>query len=118
MRRATLAALLALGLVGCATQQPELKPAPAANAARSEDFAATAALAGVRVTVDGDAWFGEPQSLDSVVPLRVTVENRAGRPLRLRYREMERVTFQLELVDAETGRSFGTVRLPFTTLGA
>ena len=87
MRIANLTILLALCLASC-THGPELKPAPSASLPRGEDNAAIASLAGVRVTVDGDTWYGEPRELDTVVPLQVTIENRAGRPLRLRYREM------------------------------
>lgn len=87
MRVAITAALLTGCLVGC-THEPELRPAPTATFLQGDDHAAVASLKGVRVTVDGDAWYGEPQQLDEVVPLQVSIANRSGRPLRVRYREL------------------------------
>lgn len=87
MRIAAPAILLTSLLVSCA-HGPELKPAPTATVPRGEDFAAVASVAGVKVTVDADAWYGQPRKLDTVVPLELTIENRSGRPLRVRYREM------------------------------
>lgn len=80
------AALLGVGLLGgCAHEEPGLQPASAAQTAQGGDVAAN--VEGVHVEVDGDAWEADPENLDTVVPLQVTVKNASGRPLRLRFRE-------------------------------
>jgi len=82
------AALLGLGLLaGCAHDEPELKPAASALEVPGVESAATASIQGVHVDVDADAWEADPENLDTVLPLKVTVENDSGRPLRLRFRE-------------------------------
>lgn len=82
------AALLGAGLLaGCAHDEPELKPAPSALEVPDTVAAATLSVEGVQVDVDAAAWEAEPEDLDTVLPLKVTVENDSGRPLRLRFRE-------------------------------
>lgn len=83
------AALLALGLLaGCGHEQPELTPAPAAQAVAGQE-AALSAVHGVSVEVNADAWkAADPEKLDTVVPLRVTVRNHSGRPLLVRFPEV------------------------------
>jgi hypothetical protein len=80
------AALLGLGLLaGCAHEEPRLEPAVAAQeVSRAE---ATTAVEGVHVDVDAGAWDADPKNLDTVLPLKVTVRNESGHPLRVRFRE-------------------------------
>lgn len=77
-----LAAGTLVWAAGCATT-PELKPAPAAQAVDST--AAFETEAGVRMVVDGGAWDGVPAELETVVPVKVRIENQSGAPLALRY---------------------------------
>lgn len=63
--------------------EPQLLPDKTTQ--RSEGPAA-ASLSGVQVRVDGDAWRGQPDRLPEVVtPVKVTIENSSGRPLRIAY---------------------------------
>ncbi|HEY3444892.1 MAG TPA: hypothetical protein VGK67_00955 [Myxococcales bacterium] len=86
--RLALTLLLAAGLAlpGCASRLA-LAPGPGAQAVADDPFAATAEVGGLRATVEG-RWKGEPPSLgDYVTPVRVTLENRSGAPVRLRYQD-------------------------------
>jgi hypothetical protein len=48
-----------------------------------------ASAAGVHVTVKADSWAGWPRELTEVIPLLVSVENKSGHPVRLRYKEFQ-----------------------------
>ncbi len=66
-----------------------LKPAVAAQAVPGQKDTAAAEAAGVRVIVYG-AWDGTPSDLgDLVTPVRVTVENHSGAPLRVHYEQFQ-----------------------------
>ena len=63
------------------------EPARAANIVAGTD-AASANLGGIHVEADGDAWSGDPDNLEKLLtPVKVTIENHSGDPLRIRYRE-------------------------------
>src|SRR5690349_4527888 len=77
--------IVSLAAVACA-HAPQLVPGPGAQRV---DGAAVAEANGIRATVDGQRWKGEPRDLASVVtPLYVTVENRSAVPIRIRYRDI------------------------------
>jgi hypothetical protein len=48
-----------------------------------------ASAAGVHVTVKADSWAGWPRDLTEEIPLLVSVENKSGHPVRLRYHEFQ-----------------------------
>ncbi len=78
--------------VGCASR-PVLVPAPTANTLVSNRDVAVARYAGVRIEADGKAWSGEPSNLESAIaPVRVTIRNYSGRPLRVRYADFTLTT--------------------------
>lgn len=80
-------ALALLLTAGCAPQQAALTPAPSAQEEPGATKAATAEVAGVRVTVAPDQWTGPPATIPEVRALHAAIDNRSGRPLRLRYNE-------------------------------
>jgi len=83
-----LAVLAAALFAGCAARQ--LATAPEAQLVRGNPGPAAAESAGVRLTVESDAWSGEPPTLkQKISPLRVTIENRSSQPLRIRYNEFK-----------------------------
>jgi len=80
--------LATLVFAGCTGKQ--LRPAPEAQLVPGKDNVAVAQNDGVRMTVEPNAWFGRPRTLDEeMVPLRVTIENRSDQPLRIRYNELQ-----------------------------
>ena len=81
-----LPALLCLALSsGCVRHTFE--PARAANIVAGTD-AASANISGIHIVADGDAWSGDPDNLEKLLtPVKVTIENHSGDPLRIRYRE-------------------------------
>src|ERR1700687_5073674 len=69
---------------------PELKPDPAAPRAPGNPNAALAEVSGVKVLVAGDAWDADPKNLPTVLtPVKVTIENQSGRPLKINYDEFK-----------------------------
>ena len=77
--------LLLCLLSGCVRHAFE--PARAANIVAGTD-AASANVGGIHIVADGDAWSGDPANLEKLLtPVRVTIENHSGEPLRIRYRE-------------------------------
>jgi hypothetical protein len=42
---------------------------------------------GVKIVARTDAWAGNPEVKEHVTPVRVSIENNSGKPLRIRYRE-------------------------------
>jgi hypothetical protein len=78
-------ALMLVVLSACVA--PELRPGPGTMRADGRNTA-VATESGVTFVVDGGAWSGFPRPLETVVPVRVTIHNDSGRPLRIRYPEM------------------------------
>ncbi|HKZ74706.1 MAG TPA: hypothetical protein VJ011_11610, partial [Steroidobacteraceae bacterium] len=78
------AVLLVLALTaGCA---PTLRPAPEAQRVPGRELAAITENAGVSMVVEAGAWDARPKNLDrELTPLRVTIENKSNRPVRVRY---------------------------------
>jgi hypothetical protein len=90
-RHASLVALSAV--LGACVHNVELQPAPTAQVLPGQKDTAIAEAAGVRVIVDGAPWDGYPSDLGAlVIPVRVTLENQSGAPLRIRFREFSLVT--------------------------
>ena len=86
--------LLVLGLIvllaGCAGRH--LAPAPQADRVAGDENAAQDEQNGVRVIFEAD-WHGDPDNLESAVtPLRVSLTNDSGHPLRVRYRDFTLAT--------------------------
>lgn len=76
--------LVAVAVFGC-SHPTVLKPAPSAQAVAGQKDTAASEAHGVRVTATG-RWQGDPSDLwRTVTPVRITVENRSGEPLRIRY---------------------------------
>jgi hypothetical protein len=83
MRLSTLT-LVAVVVVGC-SHPVVLKPASSAQAVAGQRDTAVAEDHGVRLTATG-RWQGDPSDLwRTVTPVRVTIENNSGEPLRIRY---------------------------------
>ena len=75
-----------LGLLSSCVRHT-FEPARAANIVAGTD-AASADVAGIHIVADGDAWSGDPANLEKLLtPVKVTIENHSGDPLRIRYRE-------------------------------
>jgi len=86
MRIRLLLCLGVLMLGGCA--QLQLRPAPEAQRVPGQRLAAAAENAGVRMVVQPQAWRGRPRSLgQELTPLKVTLENRSDRPVRINYED-------------------------------
>lgn len=86
MRALRLAVLLSLAVAGCVAA-PVLIPAPEASNPPGEPDVATIEVAGVRLWADGE-WKGAPAALPEVLtPVRVTLENRSGHPVRVAYKD-------------------------------
>lgn len=91
MNRTQLFTLTLAALLG-ACSQPELSPAPAANAVPGLGQGAVATEAGVRVEARTDAWSARPENLETeVTPILVRITNQSSMPLRLRYNEFHLV---------------------------
>lgn len=101
---ATFAAIATIAVVlaaGCAA--PVLTPAPQAELVPGRKLAAVARHDGVRVVVQPGAWSGYPSNLSGeLTPLRLTIENGSGQPLRIRYEDFV----------VETGRGARYTPLP------
>ncbi len=88
MRRSwgVVVAVVCAGAVACATERG-LIPGPGAPVLRADQSVAVQTDRGVRLFVDGDAWTGSPADLEEVMtPVRVTLENYSGQPVRIQYR--------------------------------
>lgn len=80
-----LTAVLA-ALAGCAPMK--LRPAPEAQRVPRAPFAAVAESADVHMVVEPESWRGHPDGLDrKLTPIKVTIENRGSRPLRICYED-------------------------------
>jgi hypothetical protein len=76
------ALLLAAGCI----PETQLRPDPSAQRLQTDGDAARAEASGLQLVADGTAWKGVPEDLErSLTPVRVTLENRSGRPVRLAY---------------------------------
>lgn len=83
MRLSTLT-WVAVVVIGC-SHPVVLKPAPSAQAVAGQKDTAASEEHGVRLTATG-RWQGDPSDLwRTVTPVRVTIENHSGEPLRIRY---------------------------------
>jgi hypothetical protein len=82
------ASVLIVALAAACLHEPELVPARGAQVLPGRAAVAVQEVNGVRVEVEANAWTGSPANLtDILVPVRVAIENRSGRPLRIRYRD-------------------------------
>jgi hypothetical protein len=76
--------LLSFG-AGCAYDKG-LGSGSKANKVVEEEGGSMAEVAGVRITVRGNTWSGEPPNLaEYLTPLQTTIENRSGKSLLIRY---------------------------------
>lgn len=64
---------------------PEIRPAPQAREASGPGWGAVDRVAGVRMTAASGAWREYVPAAAGVTPVKVTVENRGERPVRIRY---------------------------------
>jgi hypothetical protein len=85
IRQLTIGAA-ALAFAACASNDPELVPAPGTLPA--PNAGAHAMSEGVRLEIQGDAWEGMPADLgDNFTPVLVHVENNSANALRIRYND-------------------------------
>jgi hypothetical protein len=83
-----IAALVSVFALGACVHEKVLEPAAGAELAPGHQNVAELAAAGVTVKVTGDSWKGDPQDLGRLfTPVRVTIENRSGKTLRVSYRD-------------------------------
>jgi hypothetical protein len=86
MRVSLLAALVFSG--AACTVAPVLVPDVGAERAPGTRSGAFTEVEGVRVTVDGTSWQGDPYDLgDTLTPILVTIENHSNVPIRVSYRD-------------------------------
>ncbi|MGH7542934.1 MAG: hypothetical protein ACREK7_03260, partial [Gemmatimonadota bacterium] len=74
-------------------------PVPHARA-QADHHTAAVSTAGVTLEVDTDAWKGEPQRFDKVLPVLVRIDNDGDAPLRIRHTDFALVTESGERVPA------------------
>jgi hypothetical protein len=81
----SVAVLSAFALAGC-VHEKVLEPAAGAALAPGSRSVAETASAGVTIRVTGDSWHGNLRSLERrVTPVRVVIDNRSGKTLRVGY---------------------------------
>jgi len=88
MRR-SLVLMMSLAFIGlgCAAQ-PILAPAPEATRPTGQRDVGVVDVAGVRLWASGEPWRGVPSTLPRLLtPVRVTVQNHSGHPVRVAYRD-------------------------------
>lgn len=86
--RTLISAALTFVAAGC-VMQPLLIPDRDARLAVDSQSVAIAEEAGVRVWADGTAWRSNPYNLPQVMtPVKLTVENRSGKKVRVAYRDL------------------------------
>jgi hypothetical protein len=78
----------ALMLLNCAPQVM-LIPSPQTAKNQALPDAAADSVSGIKVLIETQAWTGLPEILDQVTPIRVTIHNLSGNPLRLRTSEFK-----------------------------
>ena len=93
MRTGWMAIVTLAVTAGCTgTRQTDVVPAPGAERVPGPSgMAAEATAAGVHIVAGTGAWEGTPDLEDGYVPLRLRIENRAERPLLVRYSVFELV---------------------------
>lgn len=80
-----VAPALVMALAGC-EPRADLEPVHQSGmAAATEDVVQE--QAGVRFTIDGDAWHGDPEVPRLVTPIQVAIRNESGKDLRIRYED-------------------------------
>jgi hypothetical protein len=90
----------AIVLAACG-RNPELVPASGANVVQGPGESAIAADAGVRLTVQAQAWDADPANLHEVMtPLRVELFNGSDQPIQVRSQEFQLVTSSGERMPA------------------
>ena len=80
--------LIFLTFLYCATGF-KMVPAPEAEKTGALEGAAHVELAGVEILVETEAWYGRPEILDKITPLRLTIQNNSGKLLLIRYSEFK-----------------------------
>jgi hypothetical protein len=107
------AAILVVALTAGCGNRPSLVPAPTAKTLVGDGKIAVARDAGVQVEADGKAWSGEPSNLESAIaPVKVTLRNNSGRPLRVRYAD-----FTLATVDGFSSAALPPMKISGTLPG-
>jgi hypothetical protein len=71
---------------GCAGRS-QLMPAPGASIMPNKPGVVDTTIEGVEMTVNAEAWAGDPAILDEITPIRITIKNNSGKPLLIRYRD-------------------------------
>jgi len=71
-------------ILGACARTPQLEPAPGAEIVQLNGTAATASSEGVTVTAAASGWPGAVDIEDVVTPMRVPIENRSDRAIRIR----------------------------------
>src|SRR5438270_13229355 len=84
---AAVAALL--GVLGCAHRpSPPPPDAPPAVLEAARPQPAVREVAGVQVVVSSGIWYGYPPNGDAVTPVEVTIRNKSGHPILIRYSDL------------------------------
>jgi hypothetical protein len=84
----SVAAVVALFALEACVHQRVLEPAAGAPLAEGHQNVAETAAAGVTVRVTGDSWKGDPPGLGILfTPVRVIIDNRSGKTLRVSHRD-------------------------------
>src|SRR6202022_4040099 len=87
INRLLAATLASLGIAACA-HEPVLRPAPGTPVEPGNQNVALTEVAGVGISVAGDAWKGDPPNLGEMfTPVQVTIVNNSGKTLRVSYRD-------------------------------
>jgi len=79
-------------LVGCASGQAALKPAPTAQKAQHLKNGARASAAGVTLTSAADVRTKDEDVRDDVTPVHIILENHGNAPIRIRYSDFSLTT--------------------------
>lgn len=84
-------AVLVLSLAACRPARNPLEPAEGEQVAAAPGDAIKDTVEGVEVSAASNAWSGSPDVLEHVTPLRVTIRNDSGEPVRVHLSEMRLV---------------------------
>jgi hypothetical protein len=91
MFRSVLFAFASLAVAAC-THAPTLKPEADTPLAPGKKDVALTEVSGVRLSVSGGAWNGDPSNLAEVfMPVLVAIENHSGKTLRISYQDFSLV---------------------------
>jgi hypothetical protein len=97
--------------IGCATES-KLEPAPGAVTIGRGHNQVVDEFAGVELIANPDAWKGMPEIVQEVVPIKVIVRNRHGRPIRVGTQNFALVTDQGSRIAAKPPEEIkGVIRL-------